>query len=152
MDFWTGDTLTGGRTVTARAPVGVMPLYMRAGSIVPLGPVLQYATEAPEDPIELRVYRGADGRFTLYEDENDGYGYEKGAYATIPFEWNEARQTLRIGRRAGSFPGMLKERTFRVVFVSSAHGAGPAAEANPDAVIHYTGKAMTVRFDANSPH
>ena len=88
------------KTVTANAPVNILPLFVRAGSIVPLGPVMQYATEKPADPIELRVYRGADGKFTLYEDEGDNYNYEKGKYATIPFEWNEAKQTLTIGKRA----------------------------------------------------
>ncbi|MGO8767057.1 MAG: DUF5110 domain-containing protein, partial [Limisphaerales bacterium] len=145
VDFWTGETLAGGQTVTANAPVNILPLYVRAGSIVPLGPVMQYATEKPADPIELRVYRGADGKFTLYEDENDGYNYEKGVYATIPFTWNESKQTLTIGRRAGKFPGMLKERTIRVVFVSPGHGAGMAAEETADAVVHYTGKSVTVK-------
>ena len=144
VDFWTGETLSGGKTVFANAPINIMPLYVRAGSIVPLGPVLQYATEKPEDPVEIRVYRGADGRFTLYEDEGDNYNYEKGKYATIPFEWNEAKQTLIIGKRSGNFPGMLKERTFRAVFVSPNHGAGMAAGDKADAVVHYTGKAITV--------
>ena len=144
VDFWTGETLAGGKTVTANAPVNILPLLVRAGSMVPLGPVLQYATEKPEDPVELRIYRGADGKFTLYEDEGDSYNYEKGKYATIPFEWNEARQTLTIGKRSGNFPGMLKERTFRAVFVSPNHGAGMAAEEKADAVVHYTGKAITV--------
>ena len=144
VDFWTGETVAGGSTVTANAPVNILPLYVRAGSIVPLGPVVQYAMEKPADPIELRVYRGADGRFTLYEDEGDNYNYEKGKYATIPFEWNEARQTLAIGKRSGNFAGMLKERTFRVVFVSPGHGTGMAAESQADAVIRYTGKAVMV--------
>ena len=80
VDFWTGETLSGGKTVTANAPVSIMPLYVRAGSIVPLGPVVQYATEKQADPMELRVYRGADGAFTLYEDEGDSYNYEKGKF------------------------------------------------------------------------
>ena len=143
VDFWTGETLSGGKTVTANAPVNILPLYVRAGSIVPFGPVMQYATEKPADPIELRVYRGADGGFTLYEDEGDGYNYEKGACATIPFAWNESKQTLTIGKRSGSFPGMLKARTIRVVFVSPGHGAGMAAEEKADAVVHYTGKPVT---------
>ncbi|HEY5232306.1 MAG TPA: glycoside hydrolase family 31 protein [Verrucomicrobiae bacterium] len=145
VDFWTGETLSGGKTVTANAPVNILPLFVRAGSIVPLGPVMQYATEKPDDPVELRVYRGADGQFTLYEDEGDNYNYEKGSHATIPFEWNEAKQTLTIGKRTGNFPGMLKEHTFRVVFVSPGKGAGMAAEEKADAVIHYTGKLITVR-------
>ena len=146
VDFWTGETLIGGTTVTANAPVNILPLFVRAGSIVPFGPVVQYATEKPADPIELRVYRGADGKFTLYEDEGDSYNYEKGKYATIPFEWNESKQSLTIGKRSGSFPGMLKERTFRVVFVSTGHGAGAAAEEKADSVVNYAGKTVVVKF------
>ena len=144
VDFWNGQTLVGGGMVTANAPVNIMPLFVRAGSIVPLGPVVQYAMEKPADPIELRVYRGADGQFTLYEDEGDNYNYEKGKYATIPISWNEARHTLEIGKRVGSFPGMLKERTFNIIWVSPNHGAGISVTEKPDAVVHYTGKAVTV--------
>jgi alpha-D-xyloside xylohydrolase len=144
VDFWTGEMLAGGKTVTANAPVSILPLYVRAGSIVPFGPVTQYATEKPADPIELRVYRGADGRFTLYEDENDNYNYEQGTFATIPFAWDEAKQTLTIGARSGSYPGMLKERTFRVVFILPNHGVGMGTEAKADSVVHYTGAAVVV--------
>jgi alpha-D-xyloside xylohydrolase len=144
VDFWSGETVTGGTTVTANAPLNILPLEVRAGSIVPLGPVMQYATEQPADPMELRVYRGADGKFTLYEDEGDSYAYEKGAGATIQFAWDERKQTLTIGKLAGSFPGMLKERTIRVVFVSPGHGTGMATEEKADAVVHYTGKSVTV--------
>jgi alpha-D-xyloside xylohydrolase len=144
VDFWTGKTLVGGQTVTANAPVNILPLFVKPGSIIPMGPFIQYSSEKPADPIEVRVYPGADGGFTLYEDEGDNYNYEKGKYATIPLEWNEAKQTLSIGKRSGSFPGMLKERTFRVVFVSSNHGAGIAAEEKADAVVHYTGKPRSV--------
>jgi len=143
-DFWTGETLAGGTMLTANAPLEILPLYVRAGSIVPLGPVMQYATEKSADPIELRVYRGADGHSALYEDENDNYDYEQGAHATIPFEWDDSRQTLTIGKRSGKFPGMLNERTFHVVFVSAGHGIGMQVETQPDATVHYTGKAMTV--------
>jgi alpha-D-xyloside xylohydrolase len=146
VDFWTGESLAGGKALAANAPINLMPLYVRAGSIVPFGPVLQYATERPADPIELRIYRGADGEFTLYEDENDGYRYEKGACATIPFSWNEAKQTLTIGKRAGKFPGMLSERTFRVVLVSPAHGGGANEEANPDSIVHYSGRIVKVSY------
>jgi len=145
VDFWTGETLAGGKTATASAPINIMPLFVRAGSIVPLGPVVQYATEKPADPIELRVYRGADGQFTLYEDEGDNYNYEKGKRATIPISWNEARHTLEIGKRSGEFPGMLKERTFNVVWVSKDHGAGNSTTEKPDVVVHYTGKAVQVK-------
>jgi alpha-D-xyloside xylohydrolase len=144
VDFWTGETLAGGETVTAKAPLSLLPVYVRAGSIVPLGPVLQYAMETSTAPIELRVYRGADGKFTLYEDEGDNYNYEKGAHATIPIEWNEAKQTLAIGKRSGKFPGMQKERTFHVVFVSPGHGTG-AAEAAADTVVSYVGKSVILK-------
>ncbi len=84
LDFWTGQRLAGGTTVTAEAPINITPLYVRAGSIVPLGPALQYATEKPEDPIELRVYCGADGKFTIYEDEGNNYNYERGGVRDDP--------------------------------------------------------------------
>lgn len=94
--------------------------------------------------MEMRVYRGADGDFTLYEDENDGYNYEKGAYATIPFHWDDAKQTLTIGERKGSFAGMLAERNFQVVFAAEHHGVGVLPEEKPDRTVHYTGKQITV--------
>jgi alpha-D-xyloside xylohydrolase len=143
-NFWTGQTAPAGQRVEAAAPVQTLPLFIRPGAIIPLGPFLQYSSEKPADPIELRIYRGADGAFTLYEDEGDSYNYEKGKYATSPISWIEARQTLDIGARQGNFPGMLKERTFRIVWVSDNHGAGTAAEEKADAVVHYTGKPITV--------
>jgi alpha-D-xyloside xylohydrolase len=97
-----------------------------------------------EDPIELRVYRGANGSFELYEDENDNYNYEKGVYATIPFTWNEEQQTLTIGSRRGQFPGMLTTRTFRIVWVSPNHGVGIDNTAQPDKEITYDGTTVTV--------
>ena len=145
VDFWTGETLTGGKMVMANAPTSIMPLYVHAGSIVPFGPVVQYATEKPADPIELRIYRGADGDFTLYEDEGDNYNYEKRKYATIPISWNDTKHTLEIGKRSGKFPGMLKERTFHIVWVSENHGAGIPSTEKPDAVVHYNGKSVAVK-------
>ena len=127
-DFWTGASHPGGRTIVADAPIETLPLLVRAGSIVPLGPELQYATEKPADPIELRVYPGADGRFTLYEDENDGYAYEKGVHATIGLRWDDARRQLTLEERQGQFPGMLKSRTFQVVLVREGHGTGGEAD------------------------
>jgi alpha-D-xyloside xylohydrolase len=143
-DFWTGASIQGGRALDAPAPIDRMPLYLRAGSILPLGPELEYAAEKPADPIELRVYRGANGSFTLYEDENDNYNYEKGAHATIPLSWDDANHVLSIGDRIGSFPGMLQARTFRVVFVSEKHGAAGEITANPDKSVQYSGKKITV--------
>jgi alpha-D-xyloside xylohydrolase len=143
-DFWSGARLQGPKTMDAASPLDRMPLYIRAGSIVPMGPEVQWSTERPADPIELRVYRGEDGAFTLYEDENDNYNYEKGAYATVPFRWDDAKQSLTIGDRQGQFPGMLETRTFRIVFVRENHGTGVPAEQNPDKVIQYSGNQVTV--------
>jgi len=144
-DFWTGDTVIAGngRTITAQAPLQIMPLYVRNGSILPMGPEITYADTAA-DPIELRVYTGADGSFTLYEDEGDAYNYEKGVYATIPITWNEASQDLSIGPTSGQFPGMLTSRTFNVVWVSKNHGAGETVTATIDKAIPYNGGKLTL--------
>jgi alpha-D-xyloside xylohydrolase len=143
-DFWSGTTVKGPSTVAAPTPIGRLPLYVRAGSIVPMGPEVEWSTQKPADPIEVRVYRGADGSFTLYEDENDNYNYEKGVYATILFHWDEARKTLTIGDRKGEFPGMLTSRTFRIVFAGEKHGAGINPEDKPDKVVQYAGKQIDV--------
>ena len=145
FDFWTGQEQAGGATINAPAPLEKLPLYVRAGSIIPMGPNLQYAAEKPADPIELRIYRGANGAFTLYEDENDGYNYEKGIYASIPIHWDEASQTLTIGERQGTFPGMLESRTFNVVFVNEKHGAGIDVAAHADRTVPYRGLSVAVR-------
>ena len=143
-DFWSGAPVTGGRAIDAAAPLDRLPLYVRAGSIVPMGPDVEYAAEKPADPIELRVYRGADGEFTLYEDENDNYNYEQGAWATIPLRWDDAKQTLTIGSRQGKFPGMLETRTFRIVLVGENHGAGVGPTAQADKVVEYSGQQIVV--------
>jgi alpha-D-xyloside xylohydrolase len=143
-DFWTGSTIGGGKTIDASAPLDRLPLYIRAGSILPLGPDEEWSTEKPADPIELRIYRGADADFTLYEDENDTYNYENGAYATIPLHWDEAKQTLTIGDRKGQFPGMKESRTFQVVFAGEHHGAGINPEGRPDKTVTYSGKPVVV--------
>ena len=142
-DFWTGNTYPGGRNIEAASPIDTMPLFVRAGSVIPYGPAIEYAMEKP-DPVELRVYRGASGAFTLYEDEGDNYDYEKGAYATIPISWDESKAVLTIGKRRGKFPGMLEKRTFRVVWVSPNHGAGIPVAGQADAIVDYKGKAVSV--------
>jgi alpha-D-xyloside xylohydrolase len=145
-DFWTGKSLNGGQTIDAPAPMDILPLYVKAGSIVPMGPFLQYATEKAADPIELRIYPGADGQFTIYEDENDNYNYEKGKYATIAFSWDNTKKTLSIADRKGEFPGMLKERTFSIVLVKENHGIGVELCSNPDKTIKYNGNKLEVKF------
>jgi alpha-D-xyloside xylohydrolase len=143
-DFWSGKTVDGPLAVNAAAPLEQMPLFVRAGSIIPMGPEIEWSTQKPEDPIELRIFPGADGDFTLYEDENDNYNYEKGAHATIPFHWDDAQGMLTIGNRKGEFPGMLQTRTFRIIYVTENHGVGIAAEEKPDKVVTYEGKLVTV--------
>jgi alpha-D-xyloside xylohydrolase len=122
-----------------------MPLYVRAGSIVPMGPRMEYATEKPADTIELRIYPGADGQFTLYEDENDNYDYEKGQFATIPFSWKDKEKLLTIGDTKGSFPGQLKKRVFRVVLVGEGKGAAETPATAWDKVVPYMGKALVTK-------
>ena len=113
-DFHTNRCLEGGNSINIQSDIFTIPLYVKAGSILPLGPDVQYASEKPWDNLEIIVYPGADGEFTLYEDEGDNYNYEKGLYSTIRFYWDEAHHTLTIADRKGSFPGMLKERTFTI--------------------------------------
>ncbi|MGA2218106.1 MAG: TIM-barrel domain-containing protein [Terracidiphilus sp.] len=118
-DFWTGVKVEGGKRIAADAPLSKLPLFVKAGSIVPFGPAMEWSTEKAEDPIELRVYPGADGDFTLYEDENDGYAYETGAHATIALHWDDAGKTLTIGAQQGNYPGMVTARTFNVTVIGT---------------------------------
>jgi alpha-D-xyloside xylohydrolase len=142
-DFWLGSTTTGGGTNTANAPLGQIPLYVRAGSIVPMGPMIQYATQSA-DPLEIRVYKGQNGSFTLYEDEGDSYDYESSQYAQIQFSWDDTAQQLTIGARSGSYTGMLASRTFNVVWVGANHGSGIGVTASPDRVVQYSGAQVVV--------
>jgi alpha-D-xyloside xylohydrolase len=144
IDFWTGKRFKGGQTIDAAAPIERMPLFIRAGAILPYGPEIQYATESV-DPMEIRIYPGANGTFTLYEDENDNYNYEKGAYSTIEFRWDDEKRTLVIGQRKGSFPGMKTARTFKIVWVASGHGAGIDNTEKADRTIQYTGEKTILR-------
>ena len=143
-NFWTGKLITGGQTIDADAPIETIPLYIRAGSIIPMGPYLQYATEKAADPIEIRIYTGADAKFVLYEDENDTYNYESGKYSTIAMNWNEAEKTFTINDRNGKFPGMLEKRTFKIVLVNSNNGTGvePAKKAE---IVEYNGKEIKIK-------
>lgn len=144
-DFWTGAMSAGGQTIDAAAPYNQMPLFVRAGSILPLGPVMQYTGEKPMDPVTLCVYEGADGSFTLYEDSGSGYGYERGEISKIPLTWSQGKRTLTIGKRGGHFPGMLEKRMFNVIFVSREKGRGVDSEAKADRVVSYTGDALEVQ-------
>ena len=135
------------QSVYRSTPQDLLPLYIPAGSILPFGPEVQYSTEKPWDDLEIRVYAGADGQFTLYEDEFDGYGYQQGAYSEIPFTWNEATQTLTIGQRRGEFTGMLKQRTFRIVRVSSHKGTGDQPSTIYDQIVTYSGSAISIQLE-----
>jgi alpha-D-xyloside xylohydrolase len=145
-DFWTGATIQGGQFISAQAPLETIPLYARAGSILPMGPELQYTGEKPADPIELRIYRGANGSFELYEDDGLTYDYEKGQRTTIPITWNDATSTLTVGARKGSFASMLKQRTLQIVVVGTNHGTGEGVTASPDRTVQYDGSAQSIRL------
>jgi alpha-D-xyloside xylohydrolase len=146
FDFWTGEKYIGGQTLNKEVPIDIMPLYVKAGSVLPIGPKVQYATEKKWDNLEIRVYPGADGEFTLYEDENDNYKYENGAYSIIVFSWDDAKQTLTISERKGFFPGMLEERKFNIIKVSMGKGAGDGVVDEFDKVITYAGQKKSVKL------
>jgi alpha-D-xyloside xylohydrolase len=145
FDFWTGEKHNGGQTVKKEVPLDIIPLYVKAGSVLPWGPKVQYAAEKKWDDLEIRVYEGSNGEFTLYEDENDNYNYEKGDYSTITFNWNDKQKSLTIGDRKGSFHGMLTSRKFNIVFVGKSKGTGAGLTEKYDNVVSYTGKKLTIR-------
>ncbi|HEX6764974.1 MAG TPA: TIM-barrel domain-containing protein, partial [Polyangiaceae bacterium] len=142
-DFWTGATTSGGSRSTVQAPLSQIPLFVKAGSIVPMGPNIQYATQSI-DPLEIRIYKGKDGSFALYEDAGDTYDYESGQHAVIPLTWNDTTGELTIGARVGSYAGMPMTRTFNIVVVGPNHGTAEGITANPDRMVPYNGSAVTV--------
>jgi alpha-D-xyloside xylohydrolase len=143
-DFHTGERHAGGQTLAAAAPLARMPLYVRSGSIVPVGPEIQYSSEKPGAPVTLFVFTGADGSFDYYEDDGVTYGYERGEFARIPLRFDSAKNSLVIGARSGSFPGMPEKRTFHVRWIKP--GAKPPADldARPDATVEYQGAEVEV--------
>ena len=134
-DFWTNEKHDGGQEIEKETTIDVIPLYVKAGSIIPIGPKVQYATEKPWDNLELRVYVGADGSFVLYEDEFDNYNYELGAYTEIPVVWNNTSRQLTIGARKGAYKGMLNNRKFTIVLQDGTQK-----------VVNYNGKRVSVKF------
>ena len=145
VDFWTGQTYRGGQTIVADAPLNRIPILVKEGSIVPMGPVVQSAAEQQE-PLEIRVYRGKDARFDLYEDSGDGYAYEHEMRATVPFLWNDRSNSLSIGARSGAFAGMLAKRTFRIVLVRPGQGVGDETASTVDRSVAYEGHALRISF------
>ena len=148
LDFYSGRAVESGRTVGAAVTLEHVPTYVRAGSIVPLGPSLQWALQRgpSADPVELRIYRGADCTTMLYEDDGVTTAYAGGGSATIPLAWEEATTTLTIGQRTGGFEGMVLRRTFLVVLVAPGHGVGPESTATPNATIAYNGSTVRVEI------
>jgi len=145
-NFWTGEAIEGGQTIDATATIETMPLYVKAGSVVPMGPNIEYATQNPGGPIELRIYAGADGSFKYYEDENDNYNYEKGAHATFSFKWNDKLHQLTITDRKGSYPGMPKKRVFNIVLVKEGHGESVAISSKANKSVNYAGQQIVVKL------
>jgi alpha-D-xyloside xylohydrolase len=143
-DFWTGKRFNGGQTIKTSAPLDKIPLFVKAGSIIPMGKIIQYTGQKPLDTLEIRVYKGSDGTFDLYEDEGDNYNYEKGDYSVIPFKWNEKRQTLTIGEKQGQYPGNLTKRIFNVIFVNESEGFGITPGEVKKKVV-YIGKEIKVK-------
>lgn len=146
VDFWTGKSYAPGTTVDKNVTISTIPLFVKAGAIVPMGKFMQYTEEKPQDTLEVRIYPGADGKFDLYEDEGTNYDYEQGAYAVIPFIWNEQAQQLTIGVRQGDFEGMLKNRVFHIVFVAEQHGDGIDLAA-ADRSVSYTGEQLVINMN-----
>jgi alpha-D-xyloside xylohydrolase len=146
VDFWKGGTHDGGQTLTVEAPLDHLPVFVKAGSIVPCGPDVEWAEQKPWDALEIRIYPGADGAFTLYEDEGENHNYEKGQCSEITFSWNDAKQELSISDRAGAFPGMLQERSFNVVLVRPGAATGIPPAATHDRSVLYNGTKHLVRM------
>ena len=138
FDFWSNQKYDGGQEVTLATTIDKIPLFIKAGSIVPFGPQVQFATEKKWDDLEIRVYPGANAEFTLYEDENDNYNYEKGIYSTISFTWNDAKKSLTINDRKGTFPGMLGTRKFNILLISTGKKV--------EKTVTYSGKKVSVKL------
>ena len=146
IDFWTNENVEGGQELQRACPVDILPLYIKAGSILPLGPKVQYSTEKKWDNLDICVYPGADGEFTLYEDEFDNYNYEKGMFSTIRFHWNDATRTLTIDNRTGEFPHMLKKRNFCITLMQPGKQSAETVTMKPDKKVTYSGKKITIKL------
>jgi alpha-D-xyloside xylohydrolase len=144
-DIYSGKYFEGGQKIEADSPYERMPLFVKEGSIIPAGPEIQYVDEKPADPVTLWVYTGRDCAFTLYEDEGVNYNYEKGACSTIKFSFDNATGTLTIGERKGEFQGMLKERTFRIVWVNKETPVKFDPSAKLDLTVKYDGKLIKIK-------
>jgi alpha-D-xyloside xylohydrolase len=144
VDFWTGKQYEGGQSVVAGAPIDHIPVFVKAGSIVPMGPVVQFSSAMPDAPWEVRVYPGKDGKFTVYEDEGDNYNYQKGKSATFDLTWDNKKHELTIGGRKGAFDGLVKKRWLNIVIVKD--GAGTGLSETEGKKIEYTGLRTVVKL------
>ncbi|MBL3655603.1 TIM-barrel domain-containing protein [Fulvivirga sediminis] len=145
-DLYSGKFYEGGQTMEADAPYERMPIFVKAGAILPFGPEIEYTTEKPADPITLYVYKGANGSFELYEDENINYNYEQGRFSKISFSYENATNTLTIGTRNGSFDGMLQERTFHIIAIDKSNAKELNFDQQPQQTIQYTGAEVKVKI------
>ncbi len=146
FDFWTGKKYNAGTHLSQKYPLNKMPLFVKAGTILPLADTMQYSTEKRNDTLEIRIYPGADGSFELYEDENDSYNYEKGIYSIIQFNWNNKNRILTINPRKGTYPGMPAQRIFKVILVGEQKGVGIYESKHFDQVILYAGDIKNVKL------
>ena len=146
-DFYTGAYHAGGQTIVADAPFDKIPVFVPEGAILPIGPEMQWSDEKKPELIDLYVYAGKDGSYTLYEDEGTNYNYEKGKYAVIDFKYDDARKQVTIGARKGSFDGMLQKRRFNIILVDQKKQQGVNLAKSPKGkVVKYAGQAMTVKL------
>ncbi len=143
FDFWSGKRFEGGQTIHTPAPLSKIPLFVKAGSIIPMGKFIQYTNQKSSDTLEIRVYSGADGTFSLYEDQGDNYNYEKGEYSTIQFNWDEKQQVLIIGDVQGQFSGMLQKRVFNIIWINEQSGNGINV-CKIDKQVKYEGKKVVI--------
>ena len=146
-DFYTGKYYAGGQTIVAEAPYEKIPVFVPEGAILPIGPEMEWSDQKKPELIDLYVYAGKDGSYTLYEDEGTNYNYEKGKYATIDFQYNDAQKTLTVGARKGSFDGMLQKRRFNVVLVQAQKNQGVSLDKAPKGkMVKYAGQTVTVKL------
>jgi alpha-D-xyloside xylohydrolase len=144
-EFWSGKSYNGGQVISTPAPEDEIPIFVKAGSIIPMGKLMQYTGEKSNDTLEIRIYRGSNGEFSLYEDEGDNYNYEKGKYTVIPFKWSDQLQSLTIGKLQGSYPGYLQRRIFNIVLVREGNGTGGQQSVMENSVM-YNGREKVISY------
>ena len=145
-DLYTGKYFAGGRSINADAPFNRIPVFVKQGSIIPFGPSLQFTSEKTADTITLFIYTGKNGSFTLYEDEDTNYNYEKGMYSTITFEYNENEKKLIIQNRQGTFSGMLQKRIFNITWVKKSNSVAFDLAQKFDEQVLYEGKKISLKM------